>query len=46
MEGVGGAGGGGHAETVARREKLSAWLAGAVAEDVSRELNGARYSAL
>ncbi len=43
MEGVGGAGGGGHAETVARREKLSAWLAGAVAEDVARELNAARY---
>jgi hypothetical protein len=46
MEGVGGSGGGGHAETVARREKLSAWLAGAVAEDVARELNAARYSAL
>jgi hypothetical protein len=44
MEGVGGAGGGGHAETVARREKLSAWLAGAVAEDVGRELNAARYT--
>jgi hypothetical protein len=42
MDGVGGAGGG-HAETVARREKLSAWLAGAVAEDVARELNAARY---
>jgi hypothetical protein len=42
MEGVGRAGGG-HAETVARREKLSAWLAGAVAEDVGRELNAARY---
>jgi hypothetical protein len=46
MEGVGGAGVGGHAETVARREKLSAWLAGAVAEDVGRELNAARYTGL